>query len=122
MFLYPLPLNIPGENMLYLTNSLITPFRGVKATFREKRISIDEAKELILKNRFVSAIGHESTARILSNLLGVEIQVNRQQVFMEPGDKLIAFIIKARLPEGKVLTEDEIKTIGYEFILVERVE
>lgn len=107
--------------MLYLTNALITPFKGGEATFKERRISVDEAKQIVAQ-QFTSAIGHQATAQLLTQLLGTAIPMNRTQVFLEPGDKLLAFTLKARPPEGKVLTLEELESIGYELVLVERLE
>lgn len=107
--------------VLYVVNAQITPFSDQEATFHERKITIEEAKELVKNNVVVSAIGHETTARVLSQLLGVTIPTNRQQVFMEVRDKILAFVVRSRLPEGKILNEKELEEIGYQFILIERV-
>lgn len=67
---------------------------------------------------FVSAVGHESTAAIMSELLGVQVPVNRIQVVPVPGDKLLCFKLKRRTPEGVVLSKEEIKQLGYEWVLM----
>ncbi|MCY0882327.1 MAG: DUF1874 domain-containing protein [Acidianus infernus] len=108
--------------VLYIVNAQITPFKGKQAVFKEERITIEEAKELVRHNNFISAVGHESTAKLLSQLLGVEIPTSRQQIFLEPSDKALAFVLKSRPPEGKVLTLEELNQIGFELILIERVE
>lgn len=50
---------------------------------------------------FVSIVGHENTAKMLSALLGAEVAFNRQTVTLAPGDGLlVAQYVGPRLPEG----------------------
>lgn len=72
-----------------------------------------EAK-ILLTDRFVSAIGHPSSAEFLSALLDMAIPVNRIEIAMQPGDAALVLRLKSRLPEGKVLTHEEIHQIPYE--------
>jgi len=72
----------------------------------------------ILKNvlkdepeKFVSIVGHESTAKLLSELLGVEIKPNRIVVDMGVGDEALATQFLIRIQEGKVLNEKELKEL-----------
>jgi len=112
---------------IYLLNSLVIPINFDKydrAIVGLKRISIDEAKELLSRNKFISAIGHQGTAQLLTQLLGIEIPVNRITVQLEEGDMIIAFFLKQRLPEGVVLSKEELQKLEYWFIkgLVLQVE
>ena len=59
----------------------------------------------------VSAVGHESTAKILSELLGFEVPVNRIMVKLEEGDEAVIFQLFTRLPEGRVLNRDELEEL-----------
>lgn len=68
-----------------------------------------------------SAIGHESTAQIMSELLGVTVPVNRQMFAQEVGQQAIVFKLNGRPPEGQILSRDEIEKIGYSFKLLTRV-
>jgi hypothetical protein len=81
----------------------------------QRLISVKEARQL-LANGFVSAVGHQSTAEIMSQVLGIPVQYSRQSVFLEPGDEAICFILKQRPPEGKVLSAEELESIGYYFV------
>jgi hypothetical protein len=81
------------------------------------RISLEEVKSL-LQEDFTSAIGHEGTATLMTRLTGVEIPTNRIVVKMANGDEAIVFRVLARLPEGKVLSEEELQTVPYEFGLL----
>ena len=59
-------------------------------------------------------MGHESTAAILSLLTGVEIPVNRIAINLSKEDRLIVFQLGVRLPEGAVLTADEVLALYQE--------
>lgn len=105
---------------IYILNSLITPFdfnttRGAIVKF--KRIGIEEAKAILTKQPFISAIGHEATAKLLTQILGISIPTNRIQVFLKPGDMCLHFVLQERLPEGKVLSEEELKKLKYWLVL-----
>ena len=80
------------------------------ALIRVEEISVSEVKEL-LKQGFESAIGHESTAKLLSQILGVEIPVKRVMITLEPNTVLVVFQLLERLSEGKILTESELKEL-----------
>ncbi|MEM4977095.1 MAG: DUF1874 domain-containing protein, partial [Desulfurococcaceae archaeon] len=67
------------------------------------------AKRTVEGSEFISIVGHESTAKMMTELLGVPIPVNRSMVQLEPGDIVLVFQIMVRLPEGKVLTLEELK-------------
>ena len=108
----------------YLLSALVIPCKDSNFLFRGTQINIDEVKDL-LKNGFISAVGHESTANVLSELLGMEIKPNRITVDMKPGDVAVAVRFLRRLQEGKVLNETELiqllKEGVIEFIKLVRV-
>ena len=105
--------------MLYILNTSILPSFG---TYRYRALSIDKARELVKKEKFESAIGHEATAKILSGLLEVEVPVNRQAINMSEGDKAIVFKLLIRPPEGKVYTEEELRTLPFVMGLLEKLK
>ena len=80
-------------------------------------ISEEQVKQL-LANDFESAIGHESTANFLSKKLSVEIKANRKQIKLDDDTLLIVVQLMQRLPEGKVLSEEEISRIPVRFYAV----
>jgi hypothetical protein len=104
--------------MIYLCNSftlsMIAPsLLDGGVLIKASPISLGEVKAL-LKEGFVSAVGHESTARLLGRLLGVEVPFNRVQISVEEGDVIISFQFLVRLPEGKVLGDDEVLALYQE--------
>jgi len=87
--------------------------------FTLKTISLDQAKELIQNRGILSAVGHESTAQILTELLETEVPLNRIQFKQQSGQKALCFKLNGRPQEGAILTAEEIEKIGYEFKLLE---
>jgi len=110
--------------MLYVLNTATLPLKeGGEYLITARQISMEEVKEMLEKEQFTSAVGHEATAKLLTSVLGIEVPYNRIQITLEPGDKLIAFLLKKRLPEGTVLkTVEELEQIGYTIWLFEVYE
>jgi len=109
---------------LYVLSMLSVPInfdRNQNVIIKYRAISVDEARELLKKREFISAVGHESTAALLSELLNVKIPYNRISVYLEPGDEAICFALRARPPEGKVLTVEELRQLGF-WLLHAKVE
>jgi hypothetical protein len=84
-----------------------------------KEIDIETVKSMLKAQPFMSAVGHESTARVLSKLLDIEIPFSRVPIKLQQRDKLIVF--QLRLEEGRVLSEEELKQLQYKFFVVEVV-
>jgi len=107
--------------MLYVLNSATLPLaEGKVYLIKAKQLDVKEASELLKKEKFTSAVGHEATAKALSNVFGVEIPFNRTQITLQPGDKLLSIILKKRLAEGQVLkTVEELEQVGYSIWLFE---
>ncbi len=101
-------------------------FNGTVATtnglYKITDIDLDSAKKLIEKNGFISAIGHGSTAEIMSDLFNMDIDMNRIQFKQKVGQKAVVFKLNKRPPEGVVLTREEVESIGYSLKLMERLE
>jgi len=103
---------------LYLLSTGYIPVdleKWKKVVTVQRIISVQEAKQLLARG-FISAVGHNSTADIMSRVLGITVPYNRIQVFLEPNDEAVCFILKARPPEGRVLTAEELQQLGFYFI------
>jgi len=106
--------------MLYLTNSPIIPINGEDLIVRGREINVEEAKELVQKEEWVSAIGHQSTSQLLSMLLETEIPMKRIEIKIKKDDKILAFSLNKRIEEGRIIkTTEELQQIGYRFVLYE---
>ncbi len=96
--------------MVYLLNTTIIPanFEGWVSV---ESITLEEVKDILTKRDWTSAIGHQATARLLSELLGIEITFNRITITVKSGDVFICFQPQMRLEEGKVYSYEEMKKI-----------
>jgi hypothetical protein len=100
-----------------LNTSIIT----THGSFIYKVCSLEQAKKLVASG-FESAIGHDSAAAVISTLLDIDCKTNRIQYKQQPGDTALVFKLKARAPEGKILSAEEIEEIGYEWGLLIRTD
>ncbi|MEW6213256.1 MAG: DUF1874 domain-containing protein [Acidobacteriota bacterium] len=113
-----------NQTRLTLLNTSILTSYG---SFRYERLSLDEARRLVREfhgegKQIQSAIGHQSTADLLSLLLDFPVAVNRIEFEQTRTDAALIFKLKVRAPEGKILSREEIEEIGYEFGLLTRTD
>lgn len=104
--------------MITILNTSILTTTG---TFKLNDITLDEAKNLVHKNDILSAVGHKSTADILTTLLEKEIPANRIEYAQNVNEKALVFKLNGRAEEGKILTADEIQEMGYKFQLLTKL-
>jgi len=103
---------------VYLANAFSLGMLGYGYwTVKVKSADLTDVKR-VLKRGFTSIVGHEATANILSRLLGVEVKAERVRVQLNDGDVVVVFQLLQRLPEGKILTEEELENIKYMFYIV----
>jgi hypothetical protein len=100
-----------------LNASVMTNFGHYQFT----ELALSEAQELVYDGH-ESAVGHESTAEILSLLLGVEVLPNRVMYSQQAGDTALVFKLNGRVPEGAILSVEAIEEMGFSFGLLERVD
>lgn len=101
-----------------LNTSILT----AEGDYTLRKISLEQAQELARQNEILSAVGHQSTAEILTELLGVEVPVNRIPFEQEVSQIALVFKLKGRPPEGVILSREEIEQIGYEFFTLIRLK
>jgi len=77
------------------------------------------ARMLVQNSPFESAVGHEATARVYTQLLGVEVKAERKAIKVRPGDAVLVGQLGQRLPEGRVLSKEELEALPIQWILVE---
>lgn len=111
--------DIEEEEPILLFNTSILTTAG---SYKLSDISLKKAKEILENNNFISAIGHESTAKIMSNLLKEKIELNRINAVQKVGQKALVFKLNGRPQEGSILSREEIEKIGYKFQLLERID
>lgn len=94
------------EPKVYLGNAFsLQMLTDLSSNIATSPISPEHAKA-ILKEGFVSAIGHESTAKALTKVLGLNVEMNRINVKLNKKDVLIvAQYNKGRIDEGTILND-----------------
>lgn len=104
----------------YVFNTTIVVNNG---TYRLSDISVERAREILADGNFISAIGHESTAQIISTVLGMEVPMNRVNAsFDNVGDLAVCFKLNSRPKEGSILSLEDLVEIGFSWKLLERLE
>lgn len=101
-----------------LNTSILTTF----GTYTYEESTLEEARELVRADRYCSAVGHQATADILTDLLGVPIPMNRNRIAYEQpvGELVLVFKLRGRPPEGVVLDRAGVEAAGYGFGLLMR--
>jgi hypothetical protein len=99
---------------------LNTSIATADGTYTLHTVSLNQAKDLVKGREILSAIGHASTAQILTEILGIDVPVNRIQFEQQPDQSALVFKLKGRPEEGKILSREEIEQIGYEFKVMTR--
>lgn len=100
--------------MVHLLNTTIIPAGPGRLVAHIESISIDEARAM-LAGRWRSHVGHESTAALMSELLGVTVPMDRTPMQLpEVGEETTCLVmqVEGRPPEGKILTRSELEAIG----------
>lgn len=105
--------------MVAILNTAILTAYGV---YDYVPVTVEDAREMVTTQGYKSYVGHEATAQALSELLGVEVSVNREMYTQEVGDRALVFKLRGRLPEGKILSREELELIGYDLGLLVRVQ
>jgi hypothetical protein len=111
-----------NETKLTLLNtSILTSF----GTYTYEPLTLEGACALVSEfqregKSIQSAIGHQTTAELLSGLLDYTVAINRMEFKQTVETVALVFKLKGRPPEGKVLSREELEEIGYEFGLLTR--
>ncbi len=116
------PLTPTGEirHITLLNTAILTTY----GAFHYAPFSLEGARALLheFSVSYASAIGHASTAEILTELLGVPVAVNRVEYAQGVGATALIFKLHGRPEEGKILNRQEIERIGYSLGLLQRID
>lgn len=99
-----------------LNTSIITTY----GTYEYLPIDLSQAQQMVVDGPWQSAIGHDATAEMLTELFGLPIPVNRINYQQQVGDRAIVFKLRGRIQEGAILSRSHLEEIGYDFGLLIR--
>jgi len=105
--------------MIYMSsafslNMLSTlPFR-VEIT----EIAISDVHDILDSEDVTFRIGHESTAQVLSEALGLSVAADRRPVEIKDGDFLVVAQVTVRPAEGQIYTSKELESIPLKFFWI----
>jgi hypothetical protein len=107
---------------VYVLNTLIIPVDfekhpKVKAIIR--KATVEEVRRLLSNESFISAVGHEATSTLLTQLLGINVPYNRVAIKVRPGDVCVHFVLRTRIPEGRILSYEELKQLEFDLAISE---
>ena len=109
-------MNMKGN--VYIANAFsVNMLSKTPATVYVEEINLNDLRSLI-KEEFVSAIGHQGTSEILSAILEKKVEVNRINIELKEEDTLIAVIIPFRLEEGRILSKEELEKLPLKFLKI----
>jgi hypothetical protein len=98
--------------MLYLTNTFSPMMLHKDSEAEVKEISLDSAKALLTDKLFSSAVGHEVTAKILTTLIGKEVECRRVNLEIIAG-RMVCIIPNFRAAVAREFSFKEIADAGY---------
>lgn len=111
--------------MIHICNAFPNSFLPIPgAELRVKGLSEANAKGDLAVHEWVSHVGHQSFADVLSARLGIEIPANRTQcpapAELKKGDRILIAAVQPprRLAEGEVWTEEEILSMPIAYVEV----
>lgn len=113
----PLPTE-PHTHPLAILNTAIATAPG---DYEIRALPLCEARALVIAApSILSAVGHQATAQVLTELLRREIPVNRIQFAQASGQSALVLKLRGRIPEGVVLDVASMEQIGYDLWLMTR--
>jgi len=101
-----------------ILSAAIQPVDGLQ---RRLTVSVEQAKELINGAEVVSYVGHPATAAYIKLALDINVETTRGQYAPVVGDIAIAVTAKERLPEGSILSLEEMEG-KFNLIILEQIE
>jgi len=105
------------EDMMLLNAFSLNMVADLSGSVSWEAISLDEARKL-LATGFESAVGHESTAAVFADQLGVSVEARRVTVALSSGDTaLVGQYRGLRLPEGATALPDGATITWFRIIL-----
>lgn len=98
------------EMTTYLSNAFALSMVD-DGNFSVATLTVEEAV-MALSDSFTSAIGHSDIAAVVSDMLGIDVPMNRVNLALKTGDVLVvAQYVGPRLPEGATTLPEGAKIV-----------
>ncbi|MEM0071273.1 STIV orfB116 family protein [Metallosphaera sp.] len=98
--------------MVYLSNAFSPGMlSSYPVTVRIEQVSESEFANVVKSENVVNAIGHQGTVDFINAKFNAKLMMNRITLKLGSGDVLYIIQLLTRLPEGKVLTSEEVANI-----------
>jgi len=112
--------DIQGFPDIALLNANI--ITGGEGTYYLHEATLEDVKWLLKDSgsSIKSYIGHESTANVFHEVTGYKPEVTREQFVQDWRTIGIVLQMNARLNEGEMRTEEQLREIGYNFWILEK--
>ncbi len=101
--------------MLYLTTTFSPAMLAKDTTAKVFPIDLGDIPAV---SRLTSAVGHETTAKILSTLLDAPVAFSRIRLTAESGDFIYCIIPEFRASEAREFSRTEIEKAGFRCFLI----
>lgn len=103
------------------------PIITADGTFVKSSVDVETVKAWLDSGLpVVSSIGHDSTVEVINTTTdrpeGKRLKRNRMDGTQEVTDLVLGIKMSGRVPEGKILTKEELDAIGYSWFMLERIE
>lgn len=110
-----------AQRLVLLNTSILSTY----GSFTYAPLTLVQTRQLLTEFRdtgreIISAIGHQTTAELLSALLEFPVAARRVEFRQTPQDVALVFKLRGRVPEGKILTRAELEALGYDFGVLQR--
>lgn len=106
---------------------LNTSIATVPGRYEIRAITLEHARMIVHGNDIfpaaetISAIGHQATADALTELLGIDVPVNRITFEQQAGQMALVLKLRGRLPEGVILDRAALDEVGFDLWLMTRL-
>jgi hypothetical protein len=107
--------------MVYLMSTTVIP-SGANGDWSVTPVTLGCAQDIVRKHEYISAVGHASTAEVMTELLKQPVEPNRLTLAPEEGDHFLCFKLLKRPPEGAILDRATLEAIGFEWVVMTYLE
>ena len=105
----------------YLLNSSVLTSFG---QWSYETLTLEQAKILVQRGEWISAIGHKPTAEFLAKTLEITVEYDRHAIEMVNGDQAIVFRFNfdKRLEQWQEISVEKLRALSWQLGLLKRTK